>query len=130
DLFAKDPERFAKFSREYTSIDGPDVTLLLDYSKNLITQPVLDALFSLVREAEVEKVRDQMFSGAHINTSEDRAVLHVALRNFNDFSIQENGVEQVAGVLAHIKEFSESVRSGAWKGYTGKAINTIVNIGI
>ncbi|KAG5349765.1 phosphatidylinositol N-acetylglucosaminyltransferase subunit gpi1 [Termitomyces sp. Mn162] len=130
DLFAKDPQRFAKFSREYTSTEGPDVTLLLDYSKNLITQPILDALFSLVREADVEKVRDQMFSGAHINTSEDRAVLHVALRNFNDFSIQEKGVDEVAGVLAHIKEFSESVRSGAWKGYTGKAINTIVNIGI
>ncbi|KAG6885150.1 phosphatidylinositol N-acetylglucosaminyltransferase subunit gpi1 [Termitomyces sp. T159_Od127] len=130
DLFAKDPQRFAKFSREYTSTDGPDVTLLLDYSKNLITQPVLDTLFSLVREADVEKVRDQMFSGAHINTSEDRAVLHVALRNFNDFSIQESGVDEVAGVLAHIKEFSESVRTGAWKGYTGKPINTIVNIGI
>ncbi|KAG6809988.1 phosphatidylinositol N-acetylglucosaminyltransferase subunit gpi1 [Tricholoma furcatifolium] len=130
DLFAQDPARFSKFSREYTSSDGPDVTFLLDYSKNLINEPVLDALFSLVREAEVESVRDQMFSGAHINTSEDRAVLHVALRNFNDFKISESGVDEVAGVLAHIKEFSEAVRSGAWKGYTGKTINTIVNIGI
>ncbi|KAG6917385.1 phosphatidylinositol N-acetylglucosaminyltransferase subunit gpi1 [Tephrocybe rancida] len=130
DLFAQDPERFAKFSQEYTSTDGPDATFLLDYSKNLITKPILDTLFSLVREAEVEKVRNQMFAGEHINTSEDRAVLHVALRNFNDFSIAESGVDEVAGVLAHIKEFSDSVRSGAWKGYTGKTINTIVNIGI
>lgn len=106
------------------------MTFLLDYSKNLVTQPVFDTLFSLVREAQVEDVRDKMFSGTHINTSEDRAVLHVALRNFGDFSIQESGVEDVAGVLAHIKDFSEAVRSGEWKGYTGKTINTIVNIGI
>lgn len=72
-----------------------------------------------------------MFSGKHINTSEDRAVLHIALRNLdNSFTIPEEGVDEVKGVLAHIKEFTESVRSGAWKGYTGKAIDTIVNIGI
>ncbi|KAI0937709.1 phosphatidylinositol N-acetylglucosaminyltransferase subunit gpi1, variant 2 [Taiwanofungus camphoratus] len=71
-----------------------------------------------------------MFAGEHINTSEDRAVLHVALRNFDEFKISEAGVDEVSGVLAHIKEFSEAVRSGAWKGYTGKPINTIVNIGI
>lgn len=71
-----------------------------------------------------------MFAGEHINTSEDRAVLHVALRNFNDFNISEAGVDQVGDVLAHIKEFSESVRNGEWKGYTGKTINAIVNIGI
>ncbi|KAK7060824.1 glucose-6-phosphate isomerase [Paramarasmius palmivorus] len=130
DLFAQDPDRFSKFSTEYTSKEGPDVTLLLDYSKNLITQPVLDTLLSLVREAEVEKVRDQMFAGEHINTSEDRAVLHIALRNFNDFQIQEAGTEEVGAVLDHMKQFSNSVRSGEWKGYTGKTINTIVNIGI
>ncbi|EGO28943.1 hypothetical protein SERLADRAFT_377243 [Serpula lacrymans var. lacrymans S7.9] len=71
-----------------------------------------------------------MFAGEHINTSEDRAVLHIALRNFDDFKIQEEGVDEVGGVLAHIKEFSEAVRGGSWKGYTGKTINTIVNIGI
>lgn len=72
-----------------------------------------------------------MFAGEHINTSEDRAVLHVALRNIgDDFKIQENGVDEVSGVLAHIKDFSDAVRSGDWKGYTGKTINTIVNIGI
>lgn len=73
-----------------------------------------------------------MFSGKHINTSEDRAVLHVALRNpaKGGFTINEAGVDEVHGVLAHMKEFSEQVRSGEWKGYTGKKIDTIVNIGI
>lgn len=130
DLFAKDPARFSKFSKEYNSSGDPDVTFLLDYSKNLITEPILQTLFALAKEADVESVRDKMFAGEHINTSEDRAVLHVALRNFNDFQIQEDGVDQVSGVLEHIKVFSESVRSGEWKGYTGKTINTIVNIGI
>lgn len=71
-----------------------------------------------------------MFAGEHINTSEDRAVLHIALRNFGGFSIQESGTDEVAGVLAHMKTFTDAVRSGEWKGYTGKTINTIVNIGI
>lgn len=78
----------------------------------------------------MEQTRDEMFAGKHINTSEDRAVLHIALRNFSQWSIPEPGAEEVPKVLAHIKEFSESVRSGSWKGYTGKSINTIVNIGI
>ncbi|KAK7469423.1 glucose-6-phosphate isomerase [Stygiomarasmius scandens] len=130
DLFGQDPDRFSKFSVEYASKDGPDVTLLLDYSKNLITPPILDTLLTLAKEAEVETYRDKMFAGEHINTSEDRAVLHVALRNFNDFQIQEAGTEEVNSVLEHMKEFSESVRNGEWKGYTGKTINTIVNIGI
>jgi glucose-6-phosphate isomerase len=90
----------------------------------------LETLLSLVREAELETYRDKMFSGEHINTSEDRAVLHVALRNFGTFKIAESGVDEVASVLEHIKTFTESVRSGEWKGYTGKPINTIVNIGI
>ncbi|CCL99780.1 uncharacterized protein FIBRA_01802 [Fibroporia radiculosa] len=130
ELFAQDPSRFSKFSKEYVSPDGPSVTFLLDYSKNLITEPILQTLLTLAREAEVETYRDKMFAGEHINTSEDRSVLHVALRNFNDFQISEAGVSEVQGVLAHMKEFSEAVRSGAWKGYTGKPINTIVNIGI
>lgn len=73
-----------------------------------------------------------MFNGDHINTSEGRAVLHVALRNvFEDkFSIQEEGADEVQGVLDHIKEFSDSIRSGEWKGYTGQPITDIVNIGI
>jgi glucose-6-phosphate isomerase len=130
DLFAQDPERFAKFSAEYTSASGPPATFLLDYSKNLITAPILDTLLTLAREAELESYRDKMFAGEHINTSEDRAVLHIALRDFGDFSIAEAGVSEVAGVRAHMKEFSDAVRSGAWTGYTGKRIDTIVNIGI
>ena len=130
DLFVQDPERFKKFSREYSSSSGPDVTLLVDLSKNLITESVLNNLLALVREANVEEARDKMFAGEHINTSEDRAVLHVALRNFNDFNISESGVDQVSGVLAHMKEFSEAVRNGDWKGYSGQSINAIVNIGI
>jgi glucose-6-phosphate isomerase len=130
DLFAQDPERFNKFSAEYTSSYGPDVTFLLDYSKNLINKDVLDTLLTLAKEAEVETYRDKMFAGEHINTSEDRAVLHVALRNFDDFKIAEEGVSDVAAVLKHIETFTDAVRSGEWKGYTGKAIKTIVNIGI
>ncbi|EPQ50427.1 Glc-6-P isomerase [Gloeophyllum trabeum ATCC 11539] len=130
ELFAQDPARFEKFSKEYVSPDDPSVTFLLDYSKNLITQPILDTLLSLVKEAEVETYRDKMFAGEHINTSEDRAVLHVALRNFDEFKISEAGVSEVSGVLAHMKEFSDAVRNGTHKGYTGKNINTIVNIGI
>ncbi|KAF8212517.1 Glc-6-P isomerase [Mycena galopus ATCC 62051] len=130
DLFAQDPARFSHFSKEYTSPSGPDVTFLLDYSKNLITQPIVDSLLALVREAQVETFRDKMFAGEHINTSEDRAVLHVALRNFGDFKIAEAGVNEVPGVLEHMKAFSNAVRSGEWKGYTGKTIDTIVNIGI
>lgn len=130
DLFAQDPNRFSKFSEEYVDPTDKNTTFLLDYSKHLITQPILDTLLSLAREAELETYRDKMFAGEHINTSEDRAVLHVALRNFDDFKIQEAGVDEVAAVLAHMKEFSEAIRSGSWKGYTGKTINTIVNIGI
>ncbi|KZT10408.1 glucose-6-phosphate isomerase [Laetiporus sulphureus 93-53] len=130
ELFSQDPARFSKFSKEYVSSDGPPVTFLLDYSKNLITEPILATLLSLAREAGLETYRDKMFAGEHINTSEDRAVLHVALRNFNDFRISEAGVDEVQGVLAHMKEFTEAVRSGAWKGYSGKTINTIVNVGI
>lgn len=131
DLFASDPNRFSKYSVEYTDAANPATTILLDYSKNLINDQVLSTLLDLVKEAGVEGARDDMFSGKHINTSEDRAVLHVALRNVDDsFSIQEEGASEVKEVLAHIKEFTEAVRSGEWKGYTGKTIDTIVNIGI
>ncbi|PPQ82765.1 hypothetical protein CVT24_009832, partial [Panaeolus cyanescens] len=130
DLFAQDPQRFAKFSHEYNSTYGAPVQLLVDLSKHLITQPILDNLLDLARDASVEKYRDAMFAGAHINNSEDRAVLHVALRNFGDFEIKESGVDEVQSVLDHMKTFSEQVRSGEWKGYTGKTINAIVNIGI
>lgn len=97
----------------------------------MITEPILETLISLVREAGVEKARDDMFAGTHINTSEDRAVLHLALRDVSgSFKIPEEGVSDVPKVLKHIHEFSDAVRSGEWKGYTGKTIDTIVNIGI
>jgi glucose-6-phosphate isomerase len=131
DLFAQDPKRFDKFSRQYSSPNDPNVTFLLDFSKNLITEPILKNLLDLVREADVETTRDKMFAGEHINTSEDRAVLHIALRNIaDDFKIQEGGVDEVKVVLDHMRTFSDAVRSGEWKGYTGETINTIVNIGI
>lgn len=132
-LFEADPERFSKFSALYKNADGPDVKILLDYSKNIITPEIMSTLVQLAKEAGVEQSRDEMFSGKHINTSEDRAVLHVALRNTgvaSPFDIQEEGVDEVAGVLKHMKEFSDKVRSGEWKGYTGKTIKSIVNIGI
>lgn len=94
---------------------------------------MLSSLLSLAKEADVEGSRDAMFSGKHINTSEDRAVLHIALRNTvapEPFQISEPGVEEVQPVLDHIRDFSESVRSGSWKGYTGEPIKSIVNIGI
>jgi glucose-6-phosphate isomerase len=96
----------------------------------LITEPILKTLLDLVQEARLVEYRDKMFAGEHINTSEDRAVLHVALRGFGEYKISEPGVDQVVPVLKHIREFSDAVRSGAWKGYTGKSITAIVNIGI
>ena len=106
---------------------------MLDYSKNLITAPILATLLALAREAEVETYRDKMFGGEHINTSEDRAVLHVALRQFGDAPSAggaEGGVDEVPGVREHMRRFSAAVRDGAWRGYTGKTIDTVVNIGI
>ncbi|CAE6530251.1 unnamed protein product [Rhizoctonia solani] len=130
DLFANDPQRFAKLSREYTAADDASTTFLLDYSKNLVNDAVLNELFALVREAGVEGARDAMFAGEHINTSEDRAVLHTALRNFSNNFVSEAGADEVPGVREHMKQFSEQVRSGKWTGYTGKKIESIVNIGI
>jgi glucose-6-phosphate isomerase len=134
-LFEADPSRFEKLSLQFKSPSASDSTILLDYSKNLIDDEVLSTLFALAREANVEQFRDDMFAGKHINTSEDRAVLHIALRNppasQGGWKIDEAGAgDEVHQVLAHIKEFSEQVRSGSWKGYTGKPIDTIVNIGI
>jgi glucose-6-phosphate isomerase len=133
ELFAKDADRFKTHQATFKSQSGPPVQILLDYSKNLVTPEVLQALFSLAREAGLEQFRDDMYAGKHINTSEDRAVLHIALRNVDvdePFKINEAGVDEVAGVLKHMKEFSNAVRSGEWKGCTGKTIKSVVNIGI
>ncbi|KAI9888127.1 MAG: glucose-6-phosphate isomerase [Watsoniomyces obsoletus] len=132
DHFAKDPDRFKKFSRTFKN-DADNSETLFDFSKNFLTEETLGLLIELAREAGVEKLRDDMFAGEKINFTEKRAVYHVALRNVSNQPMQVDGksvVEDVNKVLDHMKEFSNQVRSGEWKGYTGKKISTIVNIGI
>ena len=132
EYFEKDPQRFQKFSRTFAnSVDNSEI--LFDFSKNFLNEETLTLLVKLAKEAGVEELRDAMFRGEHINFTEDRAVYHAALRNVSNEPMQVDGksvVEDVNAVLEHMKEFSEQVRSGEWKGYTGKKINTIVNIGI
>lgn len=132
EFFEKDPQRFEKFSRSFTnSADKSEI--LFDFSKNFITEETLSLLLELARESGLEKLRDEMFAGEKINFTEKRAVYHVALRNVTNQPMRVDGksvVEGVNEVLEHIKEFSEQVRSGDWKGYTGKKIKTIINIGI
>jgi glucose-6-phosphate isomerase len=125
-LFAKDAQRFSKLSVKFNDI-------LVDYSKNRITEETLNLLFELANEVGLRDAIDQMFGGEKINETENRAVLHVALRNRENASIYENGYDvmpEVNAVLQSVRDFSDKVRSGAWKGYTGKKITDIVNIGI
>ncbi|GIZ43705.1 hypothetical protein CKM354_000692200 [Cercospora kikuchii] len=130
--FEKDPQRFEKYSRTFANeADGTEI--LFDFSKNFITEDTLPLLVKLAQEAKLEELRDDMFKGEKINFTEQRAVYHVALRNVKNEPMQVDGksvVEEVNSVLDHMKEFSEQVRSGEWKGHTGKPINTIINIGI
>ncbi|CAB3249117.1 unnamed protein product [Arctia plantaginis] len=130
-LFQQDSDRFNKFSlRIPTPSDGD---ILLDYSKNRINEELWNLLLSLAKSRNVEKARDAMFSGEKINFTEDRAVLHIALRNRQNRPILINGKDvtpDVNAVLAHMKEFTGQVVSGQWKGYTGKAITDVINIGI
>ncbi|QLG70626.1 hypothetical protein HG535_0A05670 [Zygotorulaspora mrakii] len=131
DEFSKDSKRFEKLSKTFTNYDGSKI--LFDFSKNLVNDDVLSALIELAKEAKVTELRDDMFKGEHINFTEDRAVFHVALRNRANKVMKVDGVNvapEVDAVLAHMKEFSEQVRSGQWKGYTGKQITDVVNIGI
>lgn len=131
--FAADPNRFKTFSRQFQGDRLKDVNIFADFSKHLIDGDVWNALFDLAREAQVEQKRDDMFDGKPINTSEGRSVLHIALRDLqDDFKAKDSvqGVDEVLPELEHIKQFSDAVRSGQWKGYTGKPINNIVNIGI
>ena len=126
DLFAADPDRFAKFSLRFDD-------LLLDYSKNRITEETMALLVNLARQADLRGWIDRMFGGERINFTEDRAVLHVALRNRSNRPIYVDGVDvmpSVNAVLAQMREFTGAVRSGAWRGYTGKALTDVVNIGI
>ncbi|MBC3885323.1 glucose-6-phosphate isomerase [Undibacterium griseum] len=126
DLFAEDAQRFEHFSAE---LDG----LLVDYSKQRIDQPALQSLLALARLSDVENWRDRMFSGEKINISEDRAVLHTALRHsdFKPFPDAENDVmPQVRAVRKQMRDIVERVRSGLWRGFKGDAIQNVVNIGI
>ena len=126
DQFADDPTRGETFTAEA-------VGLFLDYSKNRITPETLPLLFQLAGERDLAGRRAAMFRGEHINVSEDRAVLHTALRLPRDATLEVDGKDIVAEVHATLDRMgvvAEQVRSGAWKGYTGKRIKTIVNVGI
>lgn len=127
DLFAQDPKRFDKFSLTF----GGDI--LVDYSKNLITEETLKLLVDLAKETDLRSAIDAMFNGDKINMTEGRSVLHVALRNRSGRPIECDGKDvmpEVNAVLAKMKGFCEKIISGEWKGYTGKAIQHVVNIGI
>ncbi|HMY26952.1 MAG TPA: glucose-6-phosphate isomerase, partial [Solirubrobacterales bacterium] len=126
DLFAEDPSRG-------TDLVAEACGLYFDYSKNRITRETVGLLAALARDRRMPERRDAMFRGEHINVSEDRAVLHVALRMPRSRSLVVDGVDvvrEVHEVLDRMAAFSESVRSGEWKGQTGKPIRRIINIGI
>ncbi|MDZ4743850.1 MAG: glucose-6-phosphate isomerase [Verrucomicrobiota bacterium] len=126
DLFAEDSGRFDKFHLNFEDI-------LLDYSKNRITEETITLLRALAKQADIQGWARKMFSGEKINTTEQRAVLHIALRNRSNTPILVDGKDimpEVNAVLGQMKTFSEKIRSGEWKGYSGKAITDIVNIGI
>lgn len=126
ELFAQDSKRGTTFT-----LQAGDV--YLDYSKNRVTNETLRLLLDLAREAHIEEARDAMFAGQKINTTEDRAVLHVALRNLKNNSILVDGEDvmpEVTAVREKMARFSTQVRDGVWKGYTGKTIRQVVNIGI
>ena len=127
DLFAKESDRFSKFSATF------DDLMLVDFSKNRITDETLNTLLDLAKETDLAGAIKSMFSGEKINRTEDRAVLHVALRNRSNTPIVVDGKDvmpEVNAVLEKMKTFSESIISGSWKGYTGKPITDVVNIGI
>ena len=126
DLFARDPKRFERFSLRLGDI-------LFDYSKNRITEKTVSLLMQLAREANLGEKIEAMFTGEKINVTEGRAVLHIALRNRSNRPIPVDGKDVMPGVnrvLEKMRVFSEKVRSGSWKGYTGKSITDVVNIGI
>ncbi len=126
DLFAADPQRFAQFSQGFEDV-------LVDYSKNIITADTLKTLLQLAEECGLKAAIEAMYSGEKINATEGRSVLHVALRNRSNRPILVDGVDvmpDVNAVLAKMEAFSKRILSGEWKGYTGKSITDIVNIGI
>jgi glucose-6-phosphate isomerase len=127
DLFARDPGRAHRFFLKVGD------HLFVDYSKNLVSQDSMRALFALARKTGVERSRDQMLAGEPINSTEQRAVMHVALRNRSGRAMTINGhdvMPEVRAALEHMRAFSEAVRGGKWLGYTGLRITDVVNIGI
>ncbi len=126
DLFTEDPERFANFSFALTGI-------VCDFSKNIVTDETLGLLLQLAEECGLREAIDAMFNGEKINETEGRPVLHTALRNFSGGPVLADGKDvmpDVKKVLHQMKTFSEKIHSGEWKGYSGKKIKYIVNIGI
>src|ERR1043165_257467 len=124
DWFMNDPRRFEKFSLQFKDI-------LVDFSKNRITEETLNLLLQLAEECNVKEWTEKMFTGEKINITENRAVLHVALRNRDNHPIYVDGKDvmpEVNAVLERMKSFSEKIRSGEWKGFTGKEITDIINI--
>ncbi len=126
EAFKQDPERFNKFSINFNEI-------LFDYSKNRISEDTVTLLLELANHADLKTKTKALFSGEKINTTEHRAVLHTALRNRSNQAIYVDGQDvmpDINKVLSKMRTFCESVRSGQWKGYTGKAITDVVNVGI
>ena len=126
ELFAADPNRFKKYSLKFEDI-------LVDYSKNIIDDEIREMLIDLAVECGLNEAVDNMFSGKKINATEDRAVLHIALRNRSNSIIVVDGENVMPGinaVLDQMRKFSEEIISGSWKGYTRKPITDVVNIGI
>lgn len=126
DLFDRDPERFERFS---LTLDD----LLLDYSKNRIDSRTMELLLELAREQDIPGWIEKMFNGEHINTTEERSVLHIALRNRSNQPIWVDGKDVMPGVnqvLEQMRQFCQQVHGGRWQGYSGKTITDVVNIGI
>ena len=126
DFFIEDPDRFEKFS-----LSAP--MMLVDFSKNILKETTLDSLYSLADECGLPEAIEAMFTGEKINETEGRAVLHTALRNFSGNKLVVDGkdiMKDIEAVRLQMKTFSDKVHLGEWKGYTGKKITTIVNIGI
>jgi glucose-6-phosphate isomerase len=126
DLFSRDADRFSSYSIKEQNI-------LFDYSKNLVVKETLDLLFELANECKLKDAIASMFAGEKINQTEGRAVLHTALRNFSEKPVSMGGEDvmpKVRQVLTQMKGICQKVHSGEWKGYTGKRIKHIVNIGI
>jgi glucose-6-phosphate isomerase len=141
EAFKADPNRFQKLSTKLTlpaaiSTEPNGTEILFDFSKNLVTEETLALLVKLAEQAGLEKKRDAMFAGEKINFTENRAVYHAALRNVTGVEMKVDGVDVmntkggVNDVLEHMRVFSDQVRSGEWKGYTGKKLTNIINVGI